>query len=176
MAGKTTRSADAVIDALPEPRRSQMRHLHEVIKAAVPDAEVQAWDYAGDLIGYGEYEYHDSKGKAGTWFPIGLANRKAYISLYSMGRRGDRSLVSLFLDRFPGEKAAQSCLNIKRPELVDEAAVRDLATETWAQFADKVRALSASRMPETLLAPPTVKSPAGGSVVDALIEERRTGR
>jgi hypothetical protein len=143
MAGKSTRSIDEIIDSLPEPRRSQMRHLHEVIHAAVPEAAVQAWDYAGDLIGYGEYEYHDSKGKAGRWFPIGLANRKAYISLYSMGRRGDRSLVSGFLERFPGEKAAQSCLNLKRPELVDDAAVRDLATETWAQFADKIRDLSA---------------------------------
>ena len=34
-----TLAAQAHIDSLPEPRRSQMQHLHDVITAAIPDAE-----------------------------------------------------------------------------------------------------------------------------------------
>ena len=79
-------AATAHIDGLPEPRRSQMRRLDELIRSAIPDADVSMWDYAGPLIGYGSYDYTDSRGKPkGRWFSIGLANRKGYISLYSMG-------------------------------------------------------------------------------------------
>ena len=35
-----THAAQAHIDSLPEPRRSQMQHLHDVITAAIPDAYV----------------------------------------------------------------------------------------------------------------------------------------
>ena len=41
------------------------------------------FDYSGPLIGYGTYDYSNSKGTApGRWFSVGLANRKAHISLY----------------------------------------------------------------------------------------------
>jgi hypothetical protein len=67
---------------------------------------------------------------------VGLASRKNYISLYSMaiGERG--YLVEMVHDQFPGTKIGRSCINITKPELIDDAAVRDLATRTWAQFKD----------------------------------------
>lgn len=123
------------IAALPEPRRSQMRHLHETILAAVPSIDVRLWDYGGgSMIGYGTYPYSTSKGPAGDWFALGLANRKAYISLYSMGTRDGGYLVEAVRDRFPGTRTGRSCLNIPKPDLVDDDAVRDLAIETWRQF------------------------------------------
>lgn len=132
-------AAEAHIDALPEPRRSQMRHLHDVLIEALPTAEVRLWDYSGPLIAYGIYPYSNSKGPAGDWFAVGLANRKAYISLYSMATRDGRYLVEAVRDRFPGTKAGRSCINIAKPESIDDDAVRDLAAETWAQFKDQVR-------------------------------------
>jgi hypothetical protein len=132
-------TAEAYIDGLEEPRRSQMRHLYEVIRESIPDADVTLWDYGGKLIGFGSYDYSNSKGPAGRWFSVGLANRKAYISLYSMGMRDGTYLVERVADRFPGTKTGRSCLNIRRPERVDDDAVRDLARETWAQFRDGFR-------------------------------------
>jgi hypothetical protein len=126
------------IDRLPEPRRSQMRHLHAVITAAMPGVEVRLWDYQGGLIGYGSYQYSNSKGPAGEWFAVGLANRKRYISLYSMAVRDGRYLVEAMADRFPRVAAGRSCLNITKPELIDDGAVRDLAHETLAQFQDRL--------------------------------------
>ncbi|HSL75985.1 MAG TPA: DUF1801 domain-containing protein [Candidatus Limnocylindrales bacterium] len=133
-------AAIAHIDGLAEPRRSQMRHLHEVIAAAIPDADVSMWDYAGPLIGYGSYDYTDGRGKPkGRWFSVGLANRKNYISLYSMGQQDGGYLIEAVHDRFPGTKVGRSCLNISDPDSIDEAAVRDLARETWEQYKDGFR-------------------------------------
>ena len=61
---RDNRAAQAHIDSLPEPRRSQMQHLHDVITAAIPDADVTMFDYSGPLIGYGTYDYSNSKGDA----------------------------------------------------------------------------------------------------------------
>lgn len=129
--------AQAHLDSLPEPRRSHMRHLHDLIRASIPDAEVRMWDYAGPLIGYGVYAYSNSKGRAGDWFPVGLASRKHYISLFSMAATPERGyLVEQIHDRFPGTTIGRSCINITKPELIDDGAVRDLATESYAQYKD----------------------------------------
>jgi hypothetical protein len=128
------------IDGSAEPRRSQMRRLHEVITSAIPDADVSMFEYAGPLIGYGSYVYTDSRGKPkGRWFSVGLANRKSYISLYSMGQRDGGYLVAAVHDRFPGTKIGRSCLNITDPDSIDEDAVRDLARESWDQYKDGFR-------------------------------------
>ena len=125
-------AVEAHLDGLPEPRRSQMRHLHEVLLEAMPGVDVRMWDYGGPLIGYGTYAYSNSRGPAGDWFSVGLASRKAYISLFSMALRDGDYLVNAVHDRFPGAKLGRSCLNIGRPDAVDDDAVRDLATETRA--------------------------------------------
>lgn len=129
-------AAQAVIDDLPEPRRSQMQHLHDVILDALPGIDVRVTDYAGHLIGYGWYAYSNSKGPAGDWFSVGLANRKSYISLYAMGTRDGRYLVEAMRDRFPGTKSGRSCVNIVKPEVIDDDAVRELAVESWDQYKD----------------------------------------
>ena len=128
--------AQAHIDSLPEPRRSQMQRLHEVVLTAMPEADVRMWDYGGPLIGYGTYKYSNSKGPVGDWFSVGLASRKSYISLFSMATGAGGYLVETLHSRFPGTKIGRSCINITKPELIDDAAVRDLATQTWAQFKD----------------------------------------
>ena len=131
-----TQAAQAVIDALPEPRRSQMQHFHDVILDTLPGIDVRVTDYSGSLIGYGWYPYSNSKGPAGEWFTVGIANRKAYISVYAMGSRGDQNLVEAVADRFPGTKHGRSCLNIDKPELVDDDALRDLILESREQLKD----------------------------------------
>jgi uncharacterized protein DUF1801 len=131
-------AAEAVIEAIDdEGRRSQMRHLHEVILEALPGIDVSVFDYSGKLIGYGAYDYSNSKGPAGRWFSIGIANRKAYVSLYAMGEgEGGGTLVESVEDRFPGMKFGRGCINLTKPDLVDDDAVRYLARTSWAQYKD----------------------------------------
>ena len=130
-------AAFALIEALPEPRRARMAHLHDVITAAIPDAAIRLFAYGGTVIGYGPYRYANSAGKeVGDWFAVGLASRKAYVSLFSMGLREGDYLVNAVHDRFPGTDIGRSCLNIKDATPIDDDAVRDLVTATWAQYRD----------------------------------------
>jgi Domain of unknown function (DU1801) len=138
MTASDDREVREYIAGLPEPRQGQMLHLHETIRDAMSGVDIRLWDYAGPLIAYGTYPYANSKGPAGDWFAIGLANRKAYISLYSMGLRDGRYLVETMRERFPGTKAGRSCLNISKPGAIDDSAVRDLVTETIDQFRDRL--------------------------------------
>ena len=132
MSGKD--EAQAHIDSLPEPTRTQMQRLHDILLDALPAADVRMWAYSGPLIGYGTYTYSNSKGPVGEWFSVGLAKRKNYISLFSMATSESGYLVDAMHDRFPGTKIGKSCINITKPDLIDDAAVRDLAIETWGQL------------------------------------------
>lgn len=127
-------AAEDHFETLDEPRRSQVRHLHEVIRAAIPDADVVVMDYAGPIVGYGTYDYASSKGPAGRWFAVGLASRKAYISLYMMGTDEQGYLAEQAGDRLAPAKVGKSCINIRKPELVDDAIVTELARRSWGQF------------------------------------------
>lgn len=131
--------AESYIESLAEPRRSQVRRLHDVILTALPDIDVTMYDYGGPLIGYGSYDYANSRRPAGRWFSVGLASRKAYISLYAMGTAEGRYLVEGRKDDFPGARAQKSCLNMTVPERVPDEAVASLARDCWTQFKDGFR-------------------------------------
>lgn len=137
MADDGRAAAEALIADLDEPRRSTMRHLHDVILDALPGIDVGVWDYSGKMIGYGGYDYSTSKGPAGRWFSIGIANRKAYVALYAMAGMADgHYLVESMPDSFPGMRIGRSCVNLTKPELVEDDTVRFLARASWEQFKD----------------------------------------
>lgn len=51
-----------------------------------------------------------------------------------MGIRDGGYLVDAMSDRFPGTKHGKSCLNITKPDAIDDDAVTRLVIETWQQF------------------------------------------
>ncbi|MPZ48168.1 MAG: hypothetical protein GEU75_02455 [Dehalococcoidia bacterium] len=125
------------IDSLEEPRRGQMRRMHEAIVRAAPQIDMKLWDYSGKLIGYGTYHYKN-KTTEGDWFSLGLANRKSYISRYSMGLRDGKHLVEVYAQRLPGVKTGSSCLNITKPEQVSDGLIEELARETYELFKEQL--------------------------------------
>jgi hypothetical protein len=134
-------TVDEYIASLPEDRQAHVRHLHDVLSAAVPDLEAKVWDYSGQLIGYGTYHYR-SKTAEGDWFILGLANRKNYISLHAPAVRDGKYLPEWYLDRLPGVKIGKSCINIMKPELLDDAVLTELARETaelLRQYSEEVK-------------------------------------
>ena len=50
------------IEALPEPRRSDIRRLHELIRATVPQLEPTMEFH---ILGYGTYHYRYASGREG---------------------------------------------------------------------------------------------------------------
>jgi hypothetical protein len=122
------------INRLEEPRRSDVRQLHELITAAAPELEAYA-DSKG--IGYGRYRFRYRTGREGDWSTIGLASQKRYISLYISGDRNGH-VAERYRDRLPRADISRWCVRIKRMSDVDEAALVDLIHEAKSYAGDYI--------------------------------------
>ena len=136
---KTTTAAtpDEYIEALDEPRRSQIRQLHDLIRETAPQLEPHI---QSGMLAYGTYRYKYASGREGDWFPIGLASNKRYISLYVTAADPGRGyLAESYRERLPRADIGKSCVRIKRLEDVDLNTLTELiragAEATQAQTA-----------------------------------------
>ena len=127
---KTTdaQSPDEYIERLEEPRRTDIRELHELIRATAPELEPHI---ASGMLAYGHYHYRSKSGSEGDWFNIGLASNKRYISLYVMATdpKGGGYLAESYKDRLPKADIGRSCVRFKRPTDVDHQALTQLIRE-----------------------------------------------
>jgi hypothetical protein len=128
------RTPDEYIDGLEEPRRSDVRRLHELISAAAPELEAYA-DNGG--IGYGRYRFRYKTGREGDWSTIGLVSQKRYISLYISGDRVG-SVAEQYRDRLPKADISRWCVRIKRMSDIDEATLVDLIHEAKSYAGDYI--------------------------------------
>lgn len=120
----TVTTPEDYIDNLEEPRRSEIRQLHELIRSAAPQLEPHI---ASGMLAYGHYHYRYASGREGDWFPVGLASRKQYISLYiTAAEPGQGYLAEAYRERLPKADIGKSCVRIKRLSDVDLAVLADL--------------------------------------------------
>ncbi|MHA6796638.1 DUF1801 domain-containing protein [Pseudonocardia bannensis] len=121
---------DAYIDALDEPRRSDIRELHELIRATVPQLEPTM---QFRMLGYGRYHYRYASGREGDWMLVGLASNKRYISLYvtAVGPDG-RYLAEAYADRLPKASIGRSCIRVQRAADLDRDVLARLLAEAAA--------------------------------------------
>ncbi|HEX5937968.1 MAG TPA: DUF1801 domain-containing protein [Actinomycetota bacterium] len=113
----------AFIEALPEPRRSEIRELDALIRKTAP--KLEPFVLSGTL-GYGRYRYRGSSGREGEWFRIGLASNEASISLHVMAAEAGRYLVEAYADRLPKAEIGRACVRFKKVQDVDVRVLRDL--------------------------------------------------
>jgi hypothetical protein len=116
---------DEYIDHLEEPRRTDIRDLHTLIRKTAPDLEPHI---ASGMLAYGRHHYRTKSGSEGDWFHIGLASNKRYISLYLMATdpHGGGYLAESYKDRLPTADIGRSCVRFKRPGDVDLQALTQL--------------------------------------------------
>jgi uncharacterized protein YdhG (YjbR/CyaY superfamily) len=117
---------DDYIDALEEPRRGEIRALHELIRATVPDLEPHV---ASGMLGYGPFHYRYASGREGDASLIALASRKQYISLYVLCTTEQGYLAEQYAERLPKASIGKSCVRFKRTEDVDRGALAELIAE-----------------------------------------------
>jgi Domain of unknown function (DU1801) len=125
-APKDARTPAQYIARLDEPRRSQIRELHALVRATVPTLRPHM--QAG-MIGYGSYHYRGASGREGDWPVIAVASNARYISLYVMATVGDAYLVETYRDRLPKASIGRSCVRFRRVEDLDRAALTQLLRE-----------------------------------------------
>ncbi|WP_037499629.1 DUF1801 domain-containing protein [Solirubrobacter soli] len=114
------------IEALEEPRRSEIAELHELIRDVAPELEVQATDR---MIGYGPYHYRYASGREGDSYLLGLAPNKAAISIYVQCTKDGAYLAESYADRLGKANVGKACVRFKRPSDLDLGELRALLAE-----------------------------------------------
>ena len=109
--------------AVPEPRRADVLALDALIRRAAPGLGPHL---RSGMLGYGSYRYRTKAGAAGEWFVVGLAARKAYVSLYVIADCDGAYLAESYRERLPKADIGRSCVRIKRLADVDLAVVAEL--------------------------------------------------
>jgi len=122
-------AADALIAALPEPRRAEIGKIDRFIRETVPALERGA---GGAMIGYGPFHYRYASGREGDTWKIALSSRAQYISLYTCAADARGHVAERYRERLPAADIGKGCVRFKRFDDLDPTAVRDLLREAAA--------------------------------------------
>lgn len=114
------------LDSVDEPRRSDMRKLHELIRATAPGLEPVM---LGKMLGYGPFHYRYESGREGDAAVIALANNARDIAVHVLCADDDGYLAEQYKARFPKANVGKSCLRIRKLDDVDLDALRELVAK-----------------------------------------------
>lgn len=104
------------IDAIPEPRKQDVKLLHNLIQKNVPTLTPHI---LSGMIGYGTYHYKYASGREGDWSLIALASQKNYISVYICCIEKEKYLAEKYKDRLPKASIGKSCIRFKSVNDID---------------------------------------------------------
>ena len=114
------------IAGLDEPRRTEIRTLHELIQAAAPGLEASA---DARMIGYGPYHYRYASGREGDSHLISLASNKQYISVYVNCVEGAAYIAEGYRERLPKASIGKSCVRFRRTSDIDLQTLSELVSQ-----------------------------------------------
>jgi len=114
------------ISKLEEPRKTQIRKIHEFIKKTVPS--LKAYIESG-MIGYGSYHYKYATGREGDWCLIGLASQKNYISIYVCAAIDGQYIAERNKTKMPKASVGKSCIRFKKFEDIDFDVLKTVLEE-----------------------------------------------
>lgn len=130
MTDRKTKPTDASADELiaevgDEQRRADAQSAFDLMRE-VTGAEPVVW--GPSMIGFGMQPYTTADGKEREWFRVGLAPRKAALTLYGLTFYGSNADL---LERLGKHTIGKGCLYIKRMSDIDEAVLRELIERSW---------------------------------------------
>ncbi len=126
---RTDASVTEFLAGVADPRRRADAEAACALMAEVTGAPPVMWGTG--IVGFGTYHYRYASGRVGDWPPVGLAPRKAALTLYlSTSFDGAQDLLS----RLGPHTTSQSCLYLKRLSDVDESVLRELVGAAFRRF------------------------------------------
>lgn len=127
----TDASADDVIAAVADERRRADAQQALALMREVTGVEPVVW--GPSMIGFGTMPYTTADGKEREWFRVGLAPRKAALTLYGLVFYGSNQDL---LERLGTHTTGKGCLYVKRLSDVDESVLRELVERSWIADTD----------------------------------------
>ncbi|WP_427384143.1 DUF1801 domain-containing protein [Janibacter sp. G56] len=122
----TDASTDEVLAAVTSERRRADAESVLALMSRVTGVEPVVW---GSMIGFGTRPYTTADGREREWFRIGLAPRKAALTLYGLTAYGSNADL---LDRLGTHTTGKGCLYVKRLSDVDEGVLTELVERAWS--------------------------------------------
>lgn len=126
----TAGAADEVLAAVADERRRVDAQRALALMRDVTGVEPVLW--GPSMIGFGTQPYTTADGKEREWFRIGLAPRKAALTLYGLTFYGSNEDP---LERLGPHTTGKGCVYIKRWSDVDEEVLRELVERSWGAAA-----------------------------------------
>ena len=127
---RRTRPTDAdvaaFLDAVPDERRRDDARAVLDLMRTVSGAEPRMW--GPSMVGFGRQPYRTADGKEHEWFAVGLAPRKAALTLYGLTYYGSNTDL---LERLGPHTTGKGCLYVKRLEDVDREVLTELVRRAW---------------------------------------------
>lgn len=127
----TDASADALVADVTDARRREDAQAVLALMREVTGAEPVA--RGPSMIGFGTMLHTAADGKEREWFALGLAPRKAALTLYGLTYYGPNQDL---LDRLGKQTAGKGCLYVKRLSDIDEDVLREMVQRSWRTNAD----------------------------------------
>ena len=123
----TDADVTAYLDAVPDERRRADALEALDLMREVTGAEPRMW--GPTMIGFGRQPYRTADGKEHEWFAVGLAPRKAALTLYGLTYYDSNSDL---LERLGPHTTGKGCLYVKRLADLDRATLREIIARGWA--------------------------------------------
>lgn len=121
-------SVEEVIDAaVDERRREDAREVLDLMRE-VTGAEPVVW--GSSMIGFGRQPYTTADGKEREWFAVGLAPRKAALTLYGLTFYGSNEDL---LERLGPHTTGKGCVYVKRVADLDRAVLTEMVDRAWRE-------------------------------------------
>lgn len=112
-------------DVADERRRTDAWAMLEILRR-LTGATPRMW--GASIIGFGHQPYTTADGRQRDWFAIGLAPRKAALTLYGLTYYGTNTDL---LERLGKHTTGKGCLYIKRLDDIDRAVLEELIARAW---------------------------------------------
>ncbi len=120
---KSLSTPERYIDATPEPKRSDLKELHALIRKTLPTLEPAV---GSGMIGYGKYHYRYESGREGDTFRVALSANKTGISLYVCAVDDRGFLVEQAATKIGKASVGKSCIRFKKLSDLDLGALADV--------------------------------------------------
>ena len=132
---RSTKIPEEHLSSLPDRARADMVTLDSQVSEIMHGLERVVWEgkfWGGtdqQIIGYGDYTHTNRGGDVVSWFIVGLALQKNYISVYVNAVEDKKYLAEKYATKLGKVRVGKSSISFKKLEDVDLEALLELITK-----------------------------------------------